>query len=71
MNFERGFFWKFFNNFVVFKMIKSSENGPPNQRHADPPQPPTLSKVAKLGFWSKKMRNVIKPVKNNFSIFIF
>ena len=31
---------------------------------------PPSSKVAKLGFWSKKMHNVLKPMKNNFPIFI-
>ena len=29
------------------------------------------SKVAILGFWSKKMRNVLKPMKTNFPIYIF
>ena len=33
------------------------------------PQPPYALKVAKLGFWSKKMRNVLKPIQNNFPIF--
>ena len=28
-----------------------------------------LSKVAKLGFWSKKLRNVRKIIKNQFSDF--
>ena len=33
------------------------------------PQPPPPSKVAGLGFWSKKMCNVLKPMKNNFPFF--
>ena len=36
-----------------------------------PPQPPSASKVAKLGFWSKKMRNVLKPMKKRSSDFYF
>ena len=35
------------------------------------PQPPYALKVAKLGFWSKKMRNVLKPMKKQSSDFIF
>ena len=31
--------------------------------------PPLI--VAKLGFWSKKMRNVLNPMKNQFSEFYF
>ena len=33
--------------------------------------PLTPLNVAKLGFCSKKLRNLLKPVKNNFLIFIF
>ena len=41
----------------------------PTERHADPPLP--LSKVAKLGLWFKNMRNVLKPVKEQFSNIYF
>ena len=33
------------------------------------PKPPSFSKVAKLGSWSKKMRIILKPMKNSFPIF--
>ena len=33
--------------------------------------PATPSKVAKLGFWSKKLRNIMKPVKKQFYDFYF
>ena len=29
---------------------------------------PSLSKMAQLGFWSKKMRNVLKRMKNNWAM---
>ena len=34
-----------------------------------PLPPPSSKKVGKLGFCSKKLHNVLKPIKNKFLIF--
>ena len=43
----------------------------PRERHADLPPPSFLQKVAKLSYWSQKMRNVLKRTQNNFQIFFY
>ena len=43
-----------------------------NDMQTQTPPPPPPSKVAKLGFWPNKMRNVLNPVKKkNFQFYFF
>ena len=67
-------FFNFSKKVMGFEWYEVQKMGPvPINDMQIPKQPPSLlpSKVAILGFWSKKMRNVLKNMENFFFRFLF
>ena len=55
-----------YNSYISVQICRSTEGGViPKERYTDPnPYPPSPSmRVAKLSFWSQKMRNVLKRMQ--------